>query len=545
MRPYLAHAAQILVLPVLIVALRLVARRLPPRRPAFWKRISLAATSLARRPLSCAAVLCVPLVLSAALFAVRHGPPIPFIHDEFSYLLAADTFASGRLTNPTHPMWVHFESFHIIHTPSYMSMYPPLQGLVLAAGLLLGHPWMGVLLSSFTAILLLWWAARQWLPPRWALLAGLMGALLVTATYWSESYWGGSANASAGALVGGAAGMLRRRFSASGLALFVLGAVLCAASRPYEGAVLCLLLSVWLAFGAIRRRHARPIGLFVLAPASLILILGAGSLLAYNRAVTGNPLRLPYQVAYDQYFLQGRFVFEKGSPTAIHRHPALAEAYRNLNRPAFRPYTRLYYSYLSLQQFYLGIPLFTLLAFSLAALRLERTRAAILTTFAGLAALLAVPVVIPHYYAPFAALFLVAAVQGVRVLPGFLPSPALGWLARVVLISLLAYQFLDQITPSARYPGQRDAWAAERARIEHALLGLPGQHLVIVRYSPAHSPDREWVYNRADIDSSPVVWARAMDERNDAKLRRYFSSRRIWVLDADAEPPRISALSAN
>src|SRR6202021_2943196 len=118
--------------------------------------------------------------------------PHPFYPDDFSFLFAADTFAHGRLTNPTPAMWTHFETMHITMHPTYASMFFPAQGLVLAAGkVFFGHPWFGELCVMAMMCAAICWMLQAWLPPTWALLGGALAILrLGLFSYWIATYSG-------------------------------------------------------------------------------------------------------------------------------------------------------------------------------------------------------------------------------------------------------------------------------------------------------------------------------------------------------------------
>src|SRR6266404_6248199 len=185
------------------------------------------------RTLSVVSIGVLALVARAALLPVEPIPR-PTIHDEFSFLLMSDTFAHGRLANPTHPMASHLEAPYVNQKPAYVSKYFPGQGLPLAFGqVVFGHPFWGVWISVGIMCAVICWMLQGWFPPFWALVGGLLAIIrLGTFSYWANSYFGGAVPAIGGGLVLGALPRLKRRNRISDSVIMGLGLLLLASSRP-------------------------------------------------------------------------------------------------------------------------------------------------------------------------------------------------------------------------------------------------------------------------------------------------------------------------
>src|SRR4029077_2512656 len=249
-----------------------------------------------RKQLAILVAATAPILLRLALLPVL-PIPAPAIHDEFSYLLAADTFAHGRLTNPPHPMWLSFETFHVNMRPTYASKYPPAQGMVLALGQLLWHPWLGVLLSVGAMCAAICWMLQGGFPPQWALFGGLLAAVRFGSfSYWINSYWGGAVAAIGGALAIGALPRVLRWQRLRDVVMLAAGLALLANSRPLEGLIFTIPIAIWLAVWLVRKDSIK-FQAKVCRTILPLLAIGccAGSwMIYYNWHLTGHPFLLPH-----------------------------------------------------------------------------------------------------------------------------------------------------------------------------------------------------------------------------------------------------------
>lgn len=477
--------------------------------------------------------------------------PVPAVPDEFGYLLAADTFASGRVTNPTHPKWVHFESYHIIHQPTYAAKYPPVQGLMLALGQLLGHPIIGVWLSAALMCASICWMLQAWTRPRWALLGSLLAMLhLGVASYWSQSYWGGAATAVGGALLYGALRRLFDRVSAGNALVLALGLAILANSRPFEGLLASIpaMIMLLVKIAGRERPPLRDTFTKIVMPASAVLIACGALICYYNWRVTGNALLMPYQLHENLYNPIPVVILQQPRFDLSYQHKVIFDFYKEgldwylgyyRSLPSILMGTTIKFRVLWL--FYLG----TALSIPLVTIRLvlkERwMRFAVCTCLFVLAAMVIETYTHSHYIAPITALIFAVITVALRRLSQFrwqgrdtgrtiaLLLP-LFYLALVVLRAGLGLVNTDPLP-----------WRYYRAQLEARLEREGARHLVIMRYGEGHLHTNEWVYNRADIDNARVVWAREIDPAQNCDLINYFKDRKAWlvIVDNDEDFPRI------
>jgi hypothetical protein len=477
--------------------------------------------------------------------------PIPGIHDEFSYMLMADTFAHGRLANPTHPMWMSFETFHVNWFPTYSSIYPPAQGFVMAIGQLLGNPWFGVLLSDAAMCAAILWMLQAWMPARWALLGGVFAALnLGIASYWMNSYWGGAVAATGGALTLGALAHIKRRASIGSGLLFGLGIAILANSRPYEGFLFCVPTGLWLLWwliGKIKSRDSLRARIrLVLLPLSAVLVLTLAFIGYYNWRLTGNALLMPHVLNTRTYHSTPLFLWEHLKPELTYHNQQFEDFYNGWEREDYhttwkdaRDVTSEKLARMGVEFFWPGV-LFLLPALPFA-FRDRKMRVLVVTLFLCLAGVFAVIWSAPHYAAPVTCVIFALLAQAVRHLR------IMKWKARPVGVAMSRAVVVLLVLSTGVSVARRSCdplwWTCtgdpSRVAVLKQLEDTPGKHLIVVRYSDDHNIHDEWVYNGADIDGAKVIWARELDADQNAKLFTYFKDRQIWLVEPDIDNTEI------
>jgi hypothetical protein len=281
-----------------------------------------------------------------------------------------------------------------------------------------------------------------------------------------------------------------------------------------------------------------------------LVALGVGFAGYYNNRVTGHALVMPHQEYTRQYESFGSFRWDTLRAPVVSRHAEFV-AYDRWARGFFTPAATSIRRFAT--QLRVGLSFFFFDGWALlgcgilAGWALLRDRW--LRLGLGVVALLglghlAVAFYEPHYSAPAFGLL------------GVVVTAAVAWcwqwrvrrwpVGRVVVLAAVIGFGLTQAhnwqTRLRLRP--RVGSVGSRALVEAQLTGQGARHLVLVSYGPGHDVGNEWVYNRADVNGAPIVWARDMGPEDNRELLAYYSDRKVWRLQVNrgADRPELTLL---
>jgi len=512
-----------------------------------WRPKQILAIRAFRRPaLAAAGIVAGALALRLALIPLL-PVPIPIVNDEFSHLLLADTLLHGRVSNPPHPFWRHFESIHILQQPRYVSNYFPGHALFLAAGrIVFASPWAGILAEYALFLAALYWALRGWMPSRWALVGIVLAAVRFgIASYWINAYHGGFLPAAGGALIFGSFPRLRKHPAAAqsmivGL-IFGLGLAILASTRPYEGILFAAPFALALMW-EMRKRIGALIG--VATAAGVIAIPAAVGLGIYFQHITGSPFVTTYQISQKTY----------GWPMGLAWTPPPKIEQRHIELQRYYDYEVTehekvagiggFIEFLTFRlqeywRFFLG-PALTVPLVMLG--RMWKRRPLLLVAAGGgIVAILLEGAASPHYLAPATAVIVAIVVEGCRYFDGLrvrLAPLLIAAMALVIVLRVGAEKAGLPYTQKLNY----QSWCCRvkgnpnKARMTAELERTPGNHLVFVKAKTDPNNLFQWIYNDAEIDAARIVWARDLGAERNAELAHYYAGRATWLVDPNVEP---------
>jgi len=283
-------------------------------------------------------------------------------------------------------------------------------------------------------------------------------------------------------------------------------------------------------------------------PLVLVLAAGAAAMAANNRAVTGSPLRLPYAEYQAQCDNAPLFFFQPLKPPIRSASARLTRFCETVTIPAYHASQKLSHkvsNFMFILNQFKSFLLGTVLLLPLLLLPWMTSNRWLVWALAVVGLMMAVQVLVvyvhSHYLAPIVPLiflFLAEGLRRLRTLRGR-QRMSIRLPARYVIVLFLAsasWGFLREGALARESLHSRaSAFPNNRRMILRQLAAIPGQHIVLVRYAPEYTLHEEWVYNGADIDGQPVIFAHDLGSLENRALLEYFAGRRAWSIYVEGD----------